>query len=106
MTARLEAALAELAAALREEVGREAARGHAVPELLSIDRAAEACGIGRTALYGAIGRGEIRTVKVGRRRLVPSDAIAALVEPTRAADIPLPAARKERSTSAPTPPQG
>jgi excisionase family DNA binding protein len=39
---------------------------------------AEACqlvGIGRTRLYEYINDGELRTVRIGKRRLVPMDAI-------------------------------
>jgi excisionase family DNA binding protein len=76
---RLDAALAELADAIREEVRAELAEGADLPpELLSIDQAARRLGIGRTAAYGLMGRGELRSVKVGRRRLVPADALAAI----------------------------
>lgn len=43
--------------------------------LLSIPEATEALGIGRSMLYQEINGGRIRTVKVGRRRLVPSGAV-------------------------------
>ena len=35
--------------------------------------------IGRSALYGELAAGRLRSVKVGRRRLVPSGAIAEYV---------------------------
>lgn len=70
---RLEAAVAELVAALHAEL----AEPFASPDrLLSISAAAQALGIGRTALYSEIQAGRIRTHKIGRRRLVPSSAIA------------------------------
>jgi len=78
VTARLEAAVTELVAALRAEIGARAAGGP--PELLSIASAAQRMSIGRTAMYDAIGRGELRSVKVGRRRLIPADAIAELTQ--------------------------
>jgi excisionase family DNA binding protein len=37
-------------------------------------------GIGRTATYDAIGRGDLRSVKVGRSRLIPADAIGELAQ--------------------------
>ena len=40
------------------------------PPFLSIGDAAQALGIGRSTLYEAIARGEVRTVTIGRRRLV------------------------------------
>ncbi|MBA3852233.1 MAG: excisionase family DNA-binding protein [Chloroflexi bacterium] len=47
--------------------------------LLSVDEAAKLLGIGRSALYGELAAGRLRSVKVGRRRLVPSGAIAEYV---------------------------
>ncbi len=75
MSDRLAAALLELAEAIRDEVRLEVHRD--TPDrLLSVDEAAEALGIGRTAVYGEINAGRLRTLTVGRRRLVPSSAIA------------------------------
>jgi excisionase family DNA binding protein len=42
-----------------------------------IPEAAERLGIGRTSMYGLLDAGEIASVKVGKRRVVPE---AALVE--------------------------
>jgi excisionase family DNA binding protein len=78
MTDRLEVALAELAAAIREEVAAAPRVAEAPPELVSIAVAGRRLGVGRTAVYALIGRGELRSVKVGRRRLIPSDALAAV----------------------------
>jgi len=73
---RLTAAVTELVAALRDEIATERRPSEREPDrLLSIEQAARALGIGRTALYSEIGAGRIRSVKVGRRRLVPSSAI-------------------------------
>ena|SRR5688572_2503219 len=81
MTARLQAALAELADAISDEVRAELAdRIGGPPELLSISQAARHLGIGRTATYDAIGRGELRSLKVGRRRLIPADALVELTQ--------------------------
>jgi excisionase family DNA binding protein len=83
---RLEAALAELADALRDEVRAELnERADGPPELLSIAQAARRLGIGRTATYDAIGRGELRSIRIGRRRLVAADA---LVEMTKRGTVP------------------
>jgi excisionase family DNA binding protein len=77
MSDRLTAVVTELVAALRDEIAVEARPSEREPDrLLSIDQAARALGIGRTALYSEIGAGRIRSVKVGRRRLVPSSAIS------------------------------
>lgn len=81
MSARLAAALAELADAIRAEVKAEADADHApAPDrLLSIDEAAATLGIGRTRLYHEVAAGQLSTVKVGRRRLVPAGAIAGYI---------------------------
>jgi excisionase family DNA binding protein len=74
---RLRTVVNELVAVLRDEIASEVgARERAPDRLLSIEDAARALGIGRTALYSEIGAGRIRTIKVGRRRLVPSSAIS------------------------------
>ncbi len=43
--------------------------------LYSVDEAARHLGIGRSALYGEMAAGRLRSLKVGRCRLVPSGAI-------------------------------
>lgn len=48
--------------------------------LLSVDQAATVLGIGRTNVYSLIGRGELRSVKVGGRRLIPRQSIADFVD--------------------------
>jgi len=77
MNDRLATAVTELVAALRDEIATERRPSEREPDrLLSIEQAARALGVGRTALYSEIGAGRIRSVKVGRRRLVPSSAIS------------------------------
>ena len=77
MSDRLTAAVTELVAALRDEMATQRRPSEREPDrLLSIEQAARALGIGRTALYSEIGAGRIRSVKVVRRRLVPSSAIS------------------------------
>jgi excisionase family DNA binding protein len=73
MTPRLDAALRELAAALLDEV--VATRAVAPDRLLSVGEAAAALGLGRTAAYAEIAAGRLRSVKVGRRRLVAASAV-------------------------------
>jgi len=77
--AAIRAATDALTAAILAAVRAEAVSHDAGPEqLLSIDRAAVLAGVGRTSIYAAIGAGRLRSVKVGRRRLVPASAIAEL----------------------------
>lgn len=51
-----------------------------LPEVLTVDQVAQYLGVGRNTAYAAVGRGEIRSVKVGRRVLVPRSAIKDLLE--------------------------
>ncbi len=65
-----------LATAILAAVRAESAASEGAPDrLLSVDEAAGALGIGRSALYGELQAGRLRSVKVGRRRLVPSGAL-------------------------------
>jgi excisionase family DNA binding protein len=84
--AAIRAATDALASAILAAVRAEAASNGAGPEqLLSIDRAAVLAGVGRTTINAAIGTGRLRSVKVGRRRLVPASAIAELAATEQAA---------------------
>ena len=46
---------------------------------LSIEEAAEACGLSRATLYRLIADGRLATLKIGARRLVPVASIDALL---------------------------
>jgi excisionase family DNA binding protein len=72
---RIETATRELVDALRAEIAATTLPEPQPDRLLSIPDAADALGIGRSRLYVEISAGRIRTVKVGRRRLVPSTAV-------------------------------
>ena len=48
--------------------------------LLTIEQAAERLKIGRTFAYGLIQRGELLSVKLGRARRVPVQAVDAYIE--------------------------
>jgi excisionase family DNA binding protein len=50
-----------------------------MPRLLAIKQAIYELGISRTALYELIEDGRLKTVKIGRRRLVPVEAIEELI---------------------------
>ena len=49
------------------------------PLAYSIPQALELVPIGRSSLYELIGSGQLRTVKLNGRRLIPRDALEALV---------------------------
>jgi excisionase family DNA binding protein len=52
--------------------------------LLSIEEAAEQLNVGRTYVYGLLTRGEIRSVKLGKSRRIPTEEIGAYVERLKA----------------------
>lgn len=49
------------------------------PQLVSVEDAAVALGIGRSPAWELVRTGKLRTVRIGTRRLVPVDAIDELV---------------------------
>jgi len=54
---------------------------------LSPEQAAVALGIGRTTVYDLIARGQLRSLRVGRRRIIPVVALETfLAEATRDPD--------------------
>lgn len=63
---------------VREELAANASARKDAPErLLDVDEARSALGgIARSTLYQLIGTGELRTLTIGRRRLIPASAIA------------------------------
>jgi excisionase family DNA binding protein len=78
-TTRIEAAVAELVAAIREEISAPA--GPPPPtRLLSVEQAAEVLGVSRTMVYALMGQGRLRRLKLGRRVLIPATAIDELIE--------------------------
>ena len=46
-----------------------------------VEEAACAIGLGRSTLYEMMKAGTLRFVKIGNRRLIPADALRALLEP-------------------------
>ncbi|MBO0811422.1 MAG: helix-turn-helix domain-containing protein [Microlunatus sp.] len=53
--------------------------GSIPPVLYSVPEAAEALRLGKTEIYELIRSRRLRTVKIGRRRLVPVDALGEYV---------------------------
>jgi excisionase family DNA binding protein len=52
--------------------------------LLTIDEAARRLGIGRSHAYIFVMKGELESIKLGRSRRVPAEALGAFVERLRA----------------------
>ncbi|WP_420142311.1 helix-turn-helix domain-containing protein [Sphingomonas sp.] len=50
------------------------------PVTVTVEGARKALGIGNTKIYELIGEGRLRTVKIGRRTLIRTDSIRALVD--------------------------
>lgn len=73
MSARVEAAVRELADALREELRAELAGQP--EELLAVSAAAQKLGVGRSLAYQEIAAGRLRSLLIGRRRFVPAGAL-------------------------------
>jgi excisionase family DNA binding protein len=53
------------------------------PLLVTTDEAAQRLGVGRTMVFKLISRGDLESVKVGRLRRVPADAISDYVQRLR-----------------------
>ena len=101
MSDRLDAALAELAAALREEIALASSPVPNAPERLHDIRSASALlGVGRSLLYSEIGAGRLSSLKCGRRRLVSDSALREFVASRSASPsstTPQPRRREARS---------
>lgn len=50
------------------------------PVTVTVDGARKALGIGTTKIYELIGNGRLSTIKLGRRTLIRTESIYALVE--------------------------
>jgi excisionase family DNA binding protein len=57
------------------------------PMTMSVDEASEALGISRSLAYELVRRGEIPSLRLGRRIVVPVRALDDLVEHARAAQV-------------------
>ena len=55
----------------------------AVQLLLSVEQAAKRLGLGRTVMFGLVKSGEIESVKIGRSRRIPADALVTYVKKLR-----------------------
>lgn len=53
------------------------------PRCLRVEEAARLLNVGRSTAYDLIRSGRLRSVKIGRRRLVPREALDALIASLR-----------------------
>ena len=73
----------------------------------SVEEAADILGVSKSKLYDSIRNGEIRSVQLGRRVVIPCDEIAALVGPIRPPrGGPQPPSRSAARKNVPTPVEG
>ena len=68
-------AVQKLAAALLAAARADISDPAGPDRLLSVAEAAHQLGIGRSRLYAELGAGRLRSLRVGRRRLVPASAV-------------------------------
>lgn len=61
----------------------QSTRAKTLPRLLAIKQVIYELGISRTAIYELIECGKLKTVKIGRRRLVPIEAIEEFIASLR-----------------------
>lgn len=75
---RLEAAVAELAAAIREDLARQAPEPDPPESVLTVTEAAAALKIGRSRLYRELTAEppRLRSIVIGRARRIPRSALA------------------------------
>lgn len=55
--------------------------------VLTVEEAADLLGVGRTTMYGLIQDGAVESVRIGRLRRVPADALTAFVAGLRDAEV-------------------
>lgn len=65
------------------------AQQHIGPLAIGVEDAYRALGIGRTAFYAMVSRGELTLIKIGKRSLVPYADLQRLVTVTPNADSPV-----------------
>lgn len=56
------------------------------PLLLKVEQAAIQLGLGRTVVWGLVSSGELESVKIGRSRRIPIDALEVYVARLRASE--------------------
>lgn len=60
---------------LMDEIARLVAEAARPGQLLTIEEVMERLGVGRSTVFGLMASGRLRSVKIGRRRLVAEQAV-------------------------------
>lgn len=50
------------------------------PDVLTVDQLMEILHIGRNAAYGLLNRGDVKTLRIGRRYIIPKQSIVAYIK--------------------------
>jgi excisionase family DNA binding protein len=53
------------------------------PLVLTVEQAAERLGVGRTVMYALVSSGAVESVRIGRLRRVPADALVTFLDQLR-----------------------
>ena len=72
-------AVEALVEAIVEAVSDQQPDPNTAPRLYGAEEAAAQLGIGRTAVFAEIAAGRLRSVTVGRRRLIPASALVEFI---------------------------
>lgn len=56
-----------------------------LPLVLTVEEAAERLGVGRTVMYALVSSGAVESVRIGRLRRVPADALVSFLDGLRTA---------------------
>lgn len=56
----------------------------ALPLVLTVEEAAQRLGVGRTVMYALVSSGAVESVRIGRLRRVPADALVTFLDELRA----------------------
>ena len=56
----------------------------ALPLVLTVEEAAQRLGVGRTVMYALVSSGAVESVRIGRLRRVPADALVTFLDALRA----------------------
>jgi excisionase family DNA binding protein len=54
-----------------------------LPLVLTVEEAADRLGVGRTVMYALVSSGAVESVRIGRLRRVPADALVAFLDALR-----------------------